>query len=174
MLFYQDDYKEVIYQQNGATLESCIRACREDDNCESIAFAAKYTECFFYSAPVEGTHLVEDVTSNFAIYDLNCDFCLHPAHDGVKNCGERKGCRGKEGCGEKKLQNVVHFAEYLAHIFKQISRLRNQKDEKCGEKEGCGEGILKMHRTPHIKELLSFVKFFLKALFGRGDEKVRQ
>lgn len=42
------DYTETTYQQSGSNLSSCVDACRNDPVCESIAYAAFYTECLFF------------------------------------------------------------------------------------------------------------------------------
>lgn len=66
-------YTQWTYQESGATLESCLAACLESDECKHISYAERYTACYFFDVPVNGSQLGLDPTSYFAHYDESCD-----------------------------------------------------------------------------------------------------
>ena len=75
LILTQGNYTEIIYQESGSTLESCMEACRANTTCKSIAYAEVYTECLFYDHYANQIQLWEDDSSDFDHFDEECDIC---------------------------------------------------------------------------------------------------
>jgi hypothetical protein len=120
-------------------LQSCIRACRKNDECKSIAYVTTYSECLFYNVTVEGTHLVEDASSNFIKFDPEYGFYDNLDINGNEGYGETKRCGGNKTCDKEEQDKIDSFFKHLFDSFKQRRESNNRKGENCGEEDRCGE-----------------------------------